>query len=131
MNSYKTFWNLCAEENCGHSVSSDRDCVASTARSNSSSGRNFAIGAGRKTGLKRLVEVDTVLSVKGDESAIASRERNLIVSVVPPVGDVRAISGISELDHLLDLMPAVLTNPTVVALTVRVEGRRQNVLVDI
>jgi hypothetical protein len=56
-----------------------------------------------------------VFIVESNEGLSATAEGNLVGTVIPPVGEASTSSDVPKRDHLEDLAPAVLANPTIAA----------------
>lgn len=74
----------------------------------------------RQTGLQSQGEIVQIV-VERHESLVATAEGDLIVTIVPPVRQFGATHSIFECHHIVDLTPAMLTNPAIGAATIRVE----------
>lgn len=55
----------------------------------------------------------------------------LVVAVVPPVGHGSSTHHSAEFDHVIDLPPSVLANPSTPARVIRVDGRGHDVVTGI
>lgn len=93
-------------------------------------GDDVAVLARGQAGLQCLREVVEVV-VEGDEALGAATEGNLVVAIVPPVVHLGAADGVLEGHHVVDLAPAMLTDPAVHAAAVLIELRRDDALLGI
>lgn len=93
-------------------------------------GDDVAVLARGQAGLQSLREVVEVV-VEGDEALGAATEGNLVVAIVPPVVQLGAADGVLEADHVVDLAPAMLTDPAIDAGAVLIELRRDDALLGV
>lgn len=109
-------WDLDSSETCF----ADDDALPGAFSVPSTARDHIAIGTGGKAGFEVPVELNAV-QIERDESLRSATERHLLVSVVPPVGQGRSCDGVPEADHVEDLAPTMLADPSVAAGIVRVD----------
>lgn len=120
------------KENRCEAVGSDSNWRSRTETSLLRSRRQVAVNAGGEASLKVLAQVDPVLTIECNEASITARKCDLVVAVVPPVGNRAVLDSVSESHHVVRLVPSVLAHPlTIVALAVGPESRRHEVVVSI
>lgn len=91
-------------------------------------GDDVAVDPAFQAGEQGPLEV-VPLIVERDESAITATKGDLIAAVVPPVVDRGSVYGVAKDQHVVDLTPPVLADPTVAAGVVRPDDRGQYVSV--
>lgn len=108
----------------GSAIRVDSDGLASTSGADFVARDDIAVFAGWQTSLEGLIQA-VVLVVDGDEGFLATRERDLMVAVVPPVGDRFEAGYVSETGHVVDLAPSVLADPSTTTGVVTIETNRR------
>lgn len=77
--------------------------------------------------LRQIVEI----IVEGHKALGAATEGNLVVAIVPPVVHLGAPDGVLEGHHVVDLSPAMLTDPAIGASAIGIKLRRDDALLGI
>ena len=95
-------------------------CFASALVINLAAWYDITIAAATQTRLQVDIHCVIVI-VDGNERSVASRESDLIVSIVPPVSDLFKTGHISKFHHVCNLSPTVFTNPSIAACVVTEE----------
>lgn len=99
-------------------VHSDRFAGAGSV--DQAAGNHIAVGSGGQTGIQILRQIVQVV-VDSQEALVAATEGDLVVSIVPPAGDLRIPNGVLEAHHRVDLTPTMLANPAIHTGSIRIE----------
>lgn len=99
---------------CDSSIRVNVNLLASATAINQVATDDITVGTTWETSLQGFIHI-VAFVVDSDESFAASGESNLVISIVPPVGYRLTLSNISESGHVVDLSPAVLTDPAISA----------------
>lgn len=91
---------------------------------------HVAVRTSGQTSLQGHFQI-VLVTVERNESRVPAAERDLIVTVVPPIVDIRSMNHVAEANHVVNLSPAVFADPTVSASAVRIDSRRHEIAVAI
>lgn len=116
-----------ANRDVGPAIGANNNGLASATGAALLARDDIAIGAGWESSLEGTVHV-VVVVVEGNKATIATAEGDLVVAIIPPVLHLGRSHGIPESNHVVDLAPTMLTDPSSAAGLVAVESGRGNVL---
>lgn len=64
-----------------------------------------------------------IIIIYGNEPFVSSAECNLVIPIIPPATHCGAVDDVAELDHVCNLAPTMLADPSVSARFVRIDSR--------